>query len=173
VHPRLACHLGVSCGFRPKTCQGSQVCKTNLGLPRARRLTLSLPATGWARCGRALLKNPFLMPPDEEVFRMREEEKRRKRDERELMKVCATPCQGKGRLRAEAAGVDTRPEHLLQGLSFGGAAALGARVHCRRVCCCCPYGRGGAEDGRRRVLTGAARARERHLRQPHGHHPPA
>jgi len=34
-----------------------------------------------------LLKNPFLMPPDEEVFRMREEEKRRKRDERELMKV--------------------------------------------------------------------------------------
>jgi hypothetical protein len=34
-----------------------------------------------------MLKNPFLMPPDEEVFRMREEEKRRKRDERELMKV--------------------------------------------------------------------------------------
>lgn len=35
---------------------------------------------------RHLLKNPFLMPPDEEVFKMREEEKRRKREERELMK---------------------------------------------------------------------------------------
>mmetsp|Transcript_586 Transcript_586/g.698 ORF Transcript_586/g.698 Transcript_586/m.698 type:complete len:612 (+) Transcript_586:184-2019(+) len=36
---------------------------------------------------RHLLKNPFLMPPDEEVFKMREEEKRRKREERELMKT--------------------------------------------------------------------------------------
>eukprot|EP00959_Pyramimonas_sp_CCMP1952_P203558 4256636-Pyramimonas_sp.AAC.1 len=40
-----------------------------------------------SQLSRYMLKNPFLMPPDEEVFRMREEEKRRKRDERELMKA--------------------------------------------------------------------------------------
>ena len=35
-----------------------------------------------ASFSRALEENPFVLPPDEEVFKMRDEEKRRKKEER-------------------------------------------------------------------------------------------
>jgi len=60
---------------------------------------------------RYMLKNPFLMPPDEEVFRMREEEKRRKRDERELMKSLKVHEKGTFSSRMST----TRPPELVAG----------------------------------------------------------
>jgi hypothetical protein len=57
------------------------------------------------------MNNPFMMPADEEVFRMREEEKRRKREERELLKSLRVHEKGTFASRMGT----TRPPELVAG----------------------------------------------------------
>jgi hypothetical protein len=60
---------------------------------------------------RHIMNNPFMMPADEEVFRMREEEKRRKREERELLKSLRVHEKGTFASRMGT----TRPPELVAG----------------------------------------------------------